>query len=334
MFIYRRVLASKFPADQAVAALRAAGEPTRVRILALLARGELAVGELAQALGQSQPRVSRHLRLLTEAGLIERTPEGALVFCRLADGLAQLFADLVDPADAVIARDAQRLTEIRAARDAQAAAYFEANAADWDRVRNLHLPEADIEAAVLKAAGQGPFDLMIDVGVGAGRLIEVFADRVRRAEGFDTSRQMLAMARAALDDLPESKAVLRYGDIYNPPVMAASADLVTIHHVLHYLSDPKRAVTEAVRLLRPRGRLVIVDFAPHALEFLRTQHAHRRLGFSDAEIAQWCEDAGVKNLEITTLAPGIADGDTLTVKIWAGDKIALAEAAKETEKAA
>jgi len=318
-----------------VSVLRAAGEATRLRTLALLVQGELAVGELAQALGQSQPRVSRHLRVLTEAGLVGRAPEGAWVFYRLAGdpgterALVELIASLADPADPVFARDAQRLGEIRAARDAAANAYFEASAADWDRIRNLHLPEADIEAAVLAAAGAGPFDLMVDAGVGAGRLIEAFADRVRRAEGFDTSRQMLAVARATLDGLPELKAAVRYGDIYDPPLAGAAADLVTIHHVLHFLSDPKRALKEAARMLKPGGRLVIVDFAPHALEFLREQHAHRRLGFSDADIAAWCAEAGVPHIHTTTLAPTGASGQQLTVKTWSGDKAGLAAAAEK-----
>jgi len=310
--------------DRVVNALRAAGEQTRLRALALLTEGELAVGELAQALGQSQPRVSRHLKLLTEAGLVERAPEGAWVFYRLPRArtserhLADAALSMLDPNDPVLARDAERLNTIRAARDDAAAEYFERNAADWDRVRALHLPEADIESAVLSAAGAGPFDLMVDVGVGQGRMIQLFADRVRRADGFDTSRQMLAIARASLDDL-KAKAALRFGDAYAPPVEAGSADLVTIHQVLHFLSDPKRAVSEAARLLKPGGRLLIVDFAPHSLEFLREEHAHRRLGFSDAEIRDWCDGAGLGELRIATLAP--KKRDELTVKIWAGDRL-------------
>jgi ArsR family transcriptional regulator len=303
--------------------LRAAGEPTRLRALALLTEGELAVGELAQALGQSQPRVSRHLRLLTEAGLIERIPEGAWVFYRLAGPgaperrLADAALGMMDPGDDVIRRDAERLNAIRSSREAAAAAYFERNAADWDRVRALHLPEADIDSAVLAAAGPGPFELMVDVGVGQGRMIQLFADRVRRAEGFDTSRQMLAIARASLDGL-QAKATVRYGDAYAPPVSAGAADLVTIHQVLHFLSDPGRAIAEAARMLKPRGRLVIVDFAPHELEFLREEHAHRRLGFADAEIAEWCASAGIGKLKVTALAP--KKQNQLSVKIWAGDK--------------
>ncbi len=317
-------------ASRIVAALRGAGEQTRLRALALLARGELAVGELAVALAQSQPRISRHLRLLTESGLVERTPEGAWVFYRLAapgtperalvDGVVAML-DLGEPE---LKRDADRLAEIRRAREAQAADYFAANAEDWDRVRGLHLPDADIEAAMRKAAGAGPFGFMVDVGVGQGRMLEVFADAVERAEGFDTSRQMLAIARAALSNLPEGKATVRYGDVYEPPIPAGSADLVTIHQVLHFLPDPGRAVIEAARLLKSGGRIVIADFAPHGLEFLREKHAHRRLGFADAEMAQWCAAAGIPRLKAQTLA---SEAGGLTVKIWSGDR-AVVEAVR------
>jgi ArsR family transcriptional regulator len=310
-------------ADRVVGALRAAGEQTRLRVLALLREGELAVTELAQALGQSQPRVSRHLKLLTDAGLVERAPEGAWVFYRLprARTVERFFAEAtlaaLDPDDPLLLRDLERLGAIRAAREDAAAQYFARNAADWARVRALHLPEADIDSAILNAAGAGPFAFMVDVGVGQGRMIELFAERVERAEGFDTSRQMLAIARASLDRL-KAKAGVRLGDAYAPPFDAGSADLVTIHQVLHFLADPGRAVFEAARLLKRGGRLLIVDFAPHALEFLRGQHAHRRLGFADGEIAAWCEAAGMGALSTTTLAP--REGGALTVKIWTGNK--------------
>jgi SAM-dependent methyltransferase len=272
-------------------------------------------------LGQSQPRVSRHLRLLTEAGLVERAPEGAWVFYRLPRArsaerhLADAALAMLDPNDPTLAQDGVRLGAIRRDREAAASAYFERNAADWERLRALHLPEADIDSAILEAAGKGPFELMVDVGVGQGRMIQLFADRVRRAEGFDTSRQMLAIARASLD---LKKATLRFGDAYAPPVERDGADLVTIHQVLHFLSDPARAMQEAARLLKRGGRLVIVDFAPHDLEFLRQEHAHRRLGFDDDEIADWTQAASVRNLKTTTLAP--KKRGALTVKIWAGER--------------
>ena len=298
-----------------------------MRALALLAQGELAVGELAQVLGQSQPRVSRHMRLLTESGLAERAPEGAWVFYRPApEGspgrvLVERLLEVLDPADEEIARDRARLAEIRAARAEAAEAYFARNAEAWDQVRALHLPEETIEQAIREAAGEGPFDLMIDAGVGAGRMLTVFADRVRRAEGFDSNRQMLAVARANLDDLPEGRAGVRLGDIYDPPFPPGQADLVTVHQVLHFLPDPWRAVAEAARLLKPGGRLVIADFAPHAQEFLREHHAHRRLGFSDEEMGRWCAAAGAPLAKTKALAPANAGEGALTVKIWTADKI-------------
>ncbi len=318
--------------DHLVTALRAAGEVSRLRALALLSHGELAVGELAQVMGQSQPRVSRHMRLLTESGLAERAPEGAWVFYRLApEGTPEraLVNDLLgklDPADADVARDSARLEAIRAARAEAAQAYFAENAADWDRVRALHLPEADVESAMRAAAGEGPFGLMIDVGVGSGRMLAVFADRVRRAEGFDTSRQMLSVARSTLSNLPEGRAAVRLGDVYAPPFAPGSADLVTVHQVLHFLPDPGRAVAQAAALLKPGGRLIIADFAPHEHEFLREQHAHRRLGFSDEEVTRWCVAAGLPKTKSMTLAPEDGRKEALTVKIWVADK---ADARKE-----
>lgn len=315
--------------EMLVSALRAAGEPSRLRALALLARGELAVGELAQALDQSQPRVSRHLKVLTETGLAERAPEGAWVFYKLPpEGrFARSFVDAIvgalDRNDPAIGRDRERLEAVRAARAETAAAYFQANAADWARLRALHLPEADIEAAILEAAGPGPFSQLIDIGSGQGRMLELFSDRVRRADGFDVSVQMLAIARAALDRLPEGRFGVRLGDVYAPPFRSGCADLVTVHQVLHFLPDPGRAVGEAARLLQPGGRLLVVDFAPHELEFLRAEHAHRRLGFTDGEMAEWFAAAAVALEPAITLAPSTPAGDQLTVKIWAGSKLDL-----------
>jgi ArsR family transcriptional regulator len=329
MFISQSPTQPVLPATHVVTLLRAAGEPTRIRILALLSRGELSVGELAQALNQSQPRISRHLRLLSLSNLVQRRPEGAWVFYRLANlpapervvmepVLATLSHD-----DALLARDWERLGAIHAARAAAAARYFEDNAEDWDRLRALHLPDHDIDAAILDAAGEGPFDLLIDVGAGQGRMLHLFEDRCRRLEGFDLSRQMLAIARASLTSNMESRVGLRLGDVYDPPAELFGADIVTVHQVLHFLQDPGRAITHAVRLLRPGGRLIIVDFAPHDLEFLREAHAHRRLGFDDSEIVHWCAEAGLIDVETSTLAPSAQKTETLTVKIWSGLRLSL-----------
>jgi ArsR family transcriptional regulator len=306
-------------AEQAVEVLRAAGEPTRLRILALLAREELAVLELCRVLDQSQPRVSRHLKLLAEAGLVERFPDGAWVFYRLLAGreagvLAAQALAMIDPADPVIARDAERLDAVRAEREAEAGEYFARNAARWDEIRSLYVSEADVEAAILAAAGPGPFRRMIDLGTGAGRMLTLLGPLAERSLGLDLSQQMLNIARSRVTRAGLEGCELRHGDIFGTGLPGGSADLVVVHQVLHYLGDPAAALKEAARLVAEGGRLLIVDFAPHALEFLREQHQHRRLGFSEAEMDRWLADAGLGEVRAVELPPARDAG--LTVKIW------------------
>src|SRR5690606_11200727 len=245
----------------------------------LLSHGDLTVSDLTEILGQSQPRVSRHLKLLVEAGLIERYQEGSWAFFRLSDTDASrdfvigLVAG-IRPADPQVERDLERLAAVKNRRQARAAEYFSRNAASWDHIRALHAPDRAVEAALPEIVGKRPFQSMLDLGTGTGRILEIFAPLYRRGVGIDMSREMLAVARANLDKAGIANAQVRQGDIFSPPVERDSFDLVTIHQVLHFLDDPALAIREAARLLRPAGRLIVVDFAPHALEFLREQHAH------------------------------------------------------------
>jgi len=310
-------------ADQAVEVLRAAGEPTRLRILALLARDELAVLELCKVLGQSQPRVSRHLKLLAEAGLVERFPDGAWVFYRLATaGEPHRFVEealrLVDPADPVLLRDVERLQAVRQERDAEAGEYFARNAARWDEIRSLYVSETDVEAAILRAAGPGPFRRLIDLGSGTGRMLMLLGPHAENAVGLDLSQQMLNIARRQVTQAGLERCELRHGDIFGTRLPDHSADLVVVHQVLHYLTDPAAALKEAGRLVSEGGRLLIVDFAPHKLEFLREQHQHRRLGFSEAEMGRWLAEAGLDDVQAAALPPIRAEG--LTVKIWTAQR--------------
>ena len=311
--------------DETLSVFRAIGEETRLRILALLCRGELTVSECTQILGQSQPRVSRHLKILTDAGLTERHREGAWMFYRIAaharehdafGSILDAVAALNDNADRIIERDFDRFEQSRQARADIAAQYFRENAEQWQELRNLHLPEADIEQQIIKLVGEGPFDLFVDLGTGTGRMLELFADRYKAGIGYDVSQEMLAIARTNLDAARLSHAQARFGDLFSIPGESGTADIVCIHHVLHFLAEPEAAVREAARLLKPGGQLVISDFAPHELEFLREEHAHRRLGFSDQEVSQWCRKAGLTLEEIETLSPGAANNKRLTVKIW------------------
>jgi ubiquinone/menaquinone biosynthesis C-methylase UbiE/DNA-binding transcriptional ArsR family regulator len=309
--------------SQAVEILRAAGEPTRLRILGLLSREELAVLELCRVLDQSQPRVSRHLKLLAEAGLVERFPDGAWVFYRLVTaGEARHLADevlgLIDPADPVFARDAERLQAVRGERSAEAGEYFARNAARWDEIRSLYVSETAVEAAILEAAGTGPFKKLVDLGSGTGRMLTLLGPYADAAVGLDLSQQMLNIARNHVAEAGLDRCELRHGDIFGTRLPDQSADLVVVHQVLHYLADPAAAVREAARLVAQGGRLLIVDFAPHALEFLREQHQHRRLGFSESEMARWLGEAGLSEVRAAALPPVREEG--LTVKIWVAER--------------
>ena len=315
------------PLDPMVDTLKAAAESSRLRILALLSHGDLTVSDLTAILGQSQPRVSRHLKLLGEAGLITRYQEGSWAFFRLEERLstgvageiARALIARLDTGDTLIERDLERLNDVKAQRQEKAAAYFSANAGSWDQIRSLHAADGAVETELRGIVGDKPFQAMLDVGTGTGRMLELFAPLYVRGVGVDINRDMLAVARANLDRAGVNNAQVRQGDIYALPVERENFDLVTIHQVLHFLDEPGHAIREAARALRPGGRLLIVDFAPHSLEFLRDVHAHQRLGFSDETITHWLAEAGLKLEETVKLEPKNGSGNEngmLTVKLW------------------
>jgi ubiquinone/menaquinone biosynthesis C-methylase UbiE/DNA-binding transcriptional ArsR family regulator len=303
------------------AALKAAGEDTRLRVLALLSEAELTVSDLTQILRQSQPRISRHLKLLVEAGLVERFREGAWAFFRLAEngGAAELARTLVarlDASDPIAVRDRERLASVRRARAQAAQDYFRAHAAQWDRIRKLHVADEAVERAIQDALGERPFHSLLDLGTGTGRMLELFGAQVERGLGIDLSLDMLSLARARIERAGLRHCSVRQGDIYDLAVPASSFDVVLIHQVLHFLDDGARAIREAARVLAPSGRLLVVDFAPHDLEFLREEHAHRRLGFAPETVAQWLSAAGLAMTMHRSLTPDPGSDGKIAVSLW------------------
>ncbi len=319
------------------ATLKAAAEATRLRLLMLIAEAELTVTDLTAILRQSQPRLSRHLRLLAEAGLVERHREGSWAFFRLGErgGAADIARALVarlDPDDPIIARDRERLAAVRAARTAAAQNYFRRHAAEWDRIRKLHVAEAAVEEAICTALDGAPIRSLLDLGTGTGRMLELFAAKIERGLGLDLSLDMLALAREHLDRAGLKNCSVRYGDIYDLALPRDSFDVVIIHQVLHFLDDSGRAIREAARVLRPGGRLLVIDFAPHDLEFLRDVHAHRRLGFAAETVTQWLEAAGLDFVRQQTLPPG-PEGK-IAVSLWLGRDPRIAIATQESREVA
>jgi ubiquinone/menaquinone biosynthesis C-methylase UbiE/DNA-binding transcriptional ArsR family regulator len=323
--------------------LRAAADPTRLRLLLVLREAELTVSELTEILGQSQPRVSRHLKLLCDAGLLQRFKEGSWVFYRSAErgdgaALAGLLTEMAGRDAGALESDKRRLTAVREARAAKAAAFFKANAEDWERIRALHAPEKDVETAVENIARAQPIESLLDAGTGTGRMLEVLAPAIRRGVGVDVSPEMLAIARDRLASAEIQHCQVRLADTYRLPFAAGTQDsgfdAVLFHQVLHYLDDPQAALADAARVLKSGGRIMIVDFAPHDLEFLRSELAHRRLGFSDKEVQGWFEALHLKPLQSIAIAPhgdiAHTGAGKLIVKIWVaatGQRHARAKAA-------
>ena len=320
------------PAESFVTVLKAIAEPTRIRILVLLQLSELNVKDLMQILRQSQPRLSRHLKLMFEAGLLDRFREGSWVFFRLsasarAGALAQLLTAFIDPDDPLLVRDRERLGAVKKDREAAAQAYFASHAGDWDRIRALHAPEQAVEQAMRECLHEQPVGLLVDLGTGTGRTLELFADLYDRAIGFDVSQSMLAYARSKLEQQGLVTAQVRHGDIYNIALDGDVADVVVMHQVLHFLSDAAGALAEAARILKPGGTLIIVDFAPHGVEFLREQHAHERLGFASEQIMEWVSACGLALDDEREMAPEFDQEERLTVKVWRAHKQRDEEAA-------
>ncbi len=299
---------------------RALADPTRMRIMHLLGTMELSVGELAQAVAQSQPRVSRHVKIMAEAGLIDRRKEGNWVFLRIgATPVCRQLLPLFDTAPASeseglwLRADLARLAAIRADRVRAADEYFTRHADEWDAIRSLHVPEAEVEKAMARLIGPSTIRHLVDLGTGTGRLIELFGPQAERVSAIDRSPDMLRLARSKLPEDNADRYNLLLGDFCDLPLADGSADLVTAHQILHYSPVPEKVIAEGARALGEEGRMLVVDFAPHDREELRTRDQHERLGFSDEQIAGWFEAADMTLEAVETLP-----GKELTVKLWLG----------------
>lgn len=311
--------------DELVGVLKAAGEQTRLRLLALLGRGDLSVKDLTAILNQSQPRISRHLKLLFETGLVERVPEGAWVYYRLSQdpilrALVETVLTQLDDADSQMMRDREKLEAVKTANAQAAQDYFQQNAGRWDELRALHVPESAVETAILELVGAETFGSLLDLGTGTGSILALLAGHCDHGLGLDSNPPMLSVARARLDAPDYQHLHVQQGDILDLATHGNEYDLVSLHQVLHYFDDPLAAILETRHVVASRGRLLIVDFAPHEHEFLRKEHAHRRLGFSHGAMERWLDEAGFdvlaeRDLE-TEQTNQISDRVPLTVTVW------------------
>lgn len=305
--------------------MKAAGEPTRLRILLVLERSELTVSEICRILRQSQPRISRHLKLLCDAGLLTRHAEGTNAFYRHApEPYAKQFLaavrPLIDLDAAVVQADQNELARIRADRSELAARSLVKITRESELLDGRKVRSSEVEQAMIEAVGPDPIDTLLDIGTGTGRVLELFAHRIEAGLGIELSREMLNLARTRLDEAGLDHCTVRSGNAYSLDIAAGSVDLAVLHHVLHYLDEPARAVDQAARTVTNTGQLLIVDFVAHKFEELRSHHAHRRLGFTDSEVTEWCAAAGMSVVDVQHLAPpndlGLPENELLTISIW------------------
>lgn len=309
--------------EEILSQLRAAAEPTRLRLLALCARGALCVTDLCAALGQSQPRLSRHLKLLVEAGLLERLPEGSNVYFSLASraDLARAILARLAEDDPLLSADRRAAARLVAERVRAASEAFRRDGVDWDEAGALGLPTADIEAALLDALPSRTGRLL-DIGSGTGRLLELVAPRCEAAVGVDASREMLALARGRLAERGlADRCTVRQADMYRLPFPDRAFDAVTLQMVLHFAEDPAAALAEAARVLSPEGTLVVADLAPHGRAELLDRGAHRHPGFDDAALAGWLGAAGCA----VSFAREVAG--PLNVRLWSARRATAAQPA-------
>jgi ubiquinone/menaquinone biosynthesis C-methylase UbiE/DNA-binding transcriptional ArsR family regulator len=306
-----------------VEALRGAGETTRLRILALLDESELTVTDLTDILRQSQPVVSRHLKVLVDAGIVTRFREGSWAFFRLSyssrtGALVRTIVRELDAADQVLVRDRERLQAVRAGRSLAAKAYFDEHAIEWDELRQLHVADDRVEHVIVQALGPEPIPLLLDLGTGTGRMLELLGETVGRGMGVDLSHEMLTVARANIARAGLRHCTVQQGDLLDLPFPIDTFDVVIVHQVLHLLDQPEVALAEAARVLKPGGRLLVVDFAPHDQESLRQDHAHRRLGFSTETVSSLMRSVGLDVSVEQTILPDRAAPGRIAVSLWLG----------------
>ena len=318
--------------DRLLSGLRAAADPSRLRLLAICAQGEWTVSELVQIMGQSQPRISRHLKLLAEAELLERFREGSWVFYRRARSgaggrIARSLCRLLPADDIQLQRDRRRVDAVREARRRDAERYFDSHARAWDSERDLGVDGKRVEAILSELFREERPQSLLDIGTGTGHILRVLASHVGNAVGVDISHDMLKVARAQLDQRELRNCHVRHADMYRLPFADASFAAVTFHQVLHFADDPLAALGEAVRVLRPGGRLIVVDLLQHDQEWLRTERRHRRLGFNETEMANWFRELG-----LTPETPRRLPGDQLTVVVWTARKSAAAHGGELEQK--
>jgi len=274
---------------------KALADPTRLRLIAILDRGEFTVQELVEILAMGQSRVSRHLKILLEAGILMVKREGTWAYYRLAIASSPLSQQLPLLRESFagqdqVGRDVQAAAGVLAHRRRRSQAFFDRHAHQWDHLVRELLPTPDYREQLLAAVP--PCETLVEVGVGTGSLLEPLSRRARAVIGVDHSPAMLQAARDALRVATLVNVDLRLGEMEHLPLESSVADVVLLNMVLHHAASPEAVIDEMARVLRPGGRLLVVDLLRHQSEWVREKLADQWLGFTCDEVCDWSRRAG------------------------------------------
>lgn len=305
-------------------AFKTLSDPTRVRVLALLEREELVVQELMEILQMAQSRVSGHLRILREAGLLADRRQGTYVFYRFPPAPRGAWRDcwqllrrtLAD--DEVVTQDLRALDAVVQSRASRARAFFDARAPEWDALRSIFNDEALRARAIAQLVPEGM--CVAEVGTGTGVLALELARQGIRVIAIDHSPAMLDATRAKLEESRIPGVELRQGEASRLPIGDAEVDAAMAHMVLRYLPAPLRAILELSRVTRPGGRVVISDFVYHEFEWMRKELGVQWLGFQQQELEEWFRIAGLQDLRYETYAASPQGRDLPATFLLTGSK--------------
>ncbi|HBA88778.1 MAG TPA: ArsR family transcriptional regulator [Geobacter sp.] len=296
--------------------LKALADPCRLRLVAVLLRAEFTVQELTQILAMGQSRISRHLKILTEAGVLSVKRQGTWSYYRVGDG--NDFFRAIRPA---VERELERLPERRddlaavalalEARRKRSLEFFDQHARSWDVLSRTLLPVPEYQERLLALVPS--VDTLLEIGVGTGALLPDLARRAHKVIGVDHSPAMLEEARRRVADDGNGAAELRLGEMTHLPLADGGAGCVVANMVLHHAADPQAVLAEIARVLKPQGTLVLADLARHEREWAREQLADQWLGFEVEELQGWLKGAGLDGIQVDRVAAGNGQEDVLLV---------------------
>ena len=296
---------------------KALADPCRARLTAVLLSGEFTVQELTRIMGMGQSRVSRHLKILTEAGVLSVKRQGTWSYYRAGEE-STFFSGIRPAFERELSslpercRDLAAVSKVLEERRRRSQEFFDCHARQWDDLARTLLPVPEYRQRLLQLVPEGAS--VLEIGIGTGGLLTELTSRASRVIGVDHSPAMLEEARRRLNDRGIGGIELRLGEMSHLPLSDASVGCVVANMVLHHAADPPAVLAEIRRVLAPGGTLLLADLARHERESAREQLADQWLGFEDNELTEWLRRAGFTIINIDKVAADAGEEAVLLVR--------------------